>query len=71
MLHSYLRILRSLLNVVGNDRDVLKVEGRIDLIHKVERRRLKVMQCKHQRQRAQGLRRATRVSVARTVPATQ
>lgn len=41
--------------VAGHDGDVLEVEGSVDLVHEVERRGLEVMQCKHQRQRAERL----------------
>ena len=33
----------------------LEVERRVDLIHKIQRRRLEVVQCEDQRQRAQRL----------------
>lgn len=41
--------------VAGHDGDVLEVEGRVDLVHEVERRGLEVVQGEHQRQRAERL----------------
>jgi hypothetical protein len=43
------------LDVVGDDRDILKVQRGVNLVHHVERRRLEVVEGEDQRQRAEGL----------------
>lgn len=43
------------LDVVGDNRDIFKVQRGVNLVHHVERRRLKVVEGENQRQRAEGL----------------
>jgi len=42
-----LSIFGSFLNVVGDNRDILEVQGSIDFIHHIQRSRLEVVQSKH------------------------
>ncbi len=39
-----LRILRPLLNIIAHNGHILKIQGRINLVHEVQRRRLVVVQ---------------------------
>ena len=50
-----LRVLSSLLDVVGHDGDVLEVQGGVDLVHDVEWGGFVVVESKYERQRGQGL----------------
>ena len=50
-----LGVLCSFLDVVGHDGDVLKIEGRVNLVHDVERGRLVIVESEDERQGRESL----------------
>ena len=59
-----LSVLGPLLDIVGHDGDVLEVEGGVDLVHDVERRRLVVVEGEDEGERAERLLAAAEVGDA-------
>ena len=50
-----LRILRAILDIVRDDRDIAEVQGSIDLVHEVQRSGFVDVQREDERERAQSL----------------